>query len=92
MSGDTQDKAEKKGQWIFFVLLLLIGCIAIWYSLGSESMGIEERFSSALGISHEGEEPDEGSGFALEGSPVLYILVLGLLGLTCWVVYRKFGA
>jgi hypothetical protein len=81
-----------RGRWIFFVLLVLIGGIAIWFSLGTEPMGIEERFSSALGLTQGGEEHEEGSGFALEGSPVLYILILILLGLACWIIYRKYWA
>jgi hypothetical protein len=81
-----------RGRIIFFVLLVLIGGIALWYPFGTESMGIEERFSSALGIAHEDEGHEEGSGFSLEGSPVLYALILVLLIALCWVVYRKFGA
>lgn len=82
---------DTKGRWIFFVLLIIVGCIALWYPFGTESMGIEERFSSALGLAHAEEGHEEGSGFALEGSPVLYVLVLVLLGVVCWFVYRKFG-
>jgi hypothetical protein len=56
-------------------------------------MGIEERFSSALGLTHEAESPESEatSGFTLEGNPLQYLLVLVLLGGVCWVVYRKFG-
>lgn len=94
MSGRAVPDSNSRGRIIFFVLLVLIGCIALWYPFGTESMGIEERFSSALGIAHEevGHGHEEGSGFALEGSPVLYALILVLLIALCWIVYRKFGA
>ena len=80
------------GRMVFFALLLLIGIIAIFAFNSSGSKGIEERFSSALGISADEEEPgNETPGFSLEGNPLLYVFVLALLGGVCWVVYRKFG-
>jgi hypothetical protein len=86
--------AGNRGRMIFFALVLLIAIIAIFAFNGSGSKGIEERFSSALGISSGEEEHAYGSapGFSLEGNPLLYAIVLVLLGVACWVVYRKFGA
>ena len=92
MSSSPPANPDSRGRVIFYILLIAIGCIALWFVFSTESMGIEERFSSALGLAHEGDQDGEGGGFALEGSPVLYALVLLLLGVMCWVVYRRFGA
>ena len=94
MSDPAPAAPDNRGRVLFFVLLIGIGCILLWYAAGTEPMGIEERFSSALGIAHEDGEHghEEGGGFALEGSPLLYALVLVLLAVVCWLVYRKFGA
>jgi hypothetical protein len=92
MSAESQP--DSRGRVIFFVFLILIGCIAIFYPSGTGTMGIEERFSAALGNAPEGGNPGsaEAPGFSLEGQPVAYILVLVLLGVMCWMLYRKFGA
>jgi hypothetical protein len=81
------------GRMIFFALVLMIGIIAIFAFNSSGSKGIEERFSSAIGISTDEEEQGNEStpGFSLEGNPLLYVIVLALLGGVCWAVYRKFG-
>ena len=82
-----------RGRIIFFVLLIVIGIIALFAFNGTGPMGIEERFSSALGITHEeeGQDHEEGSGFALEGDLLLYVIILALICAACWIVYRKFG-
>ena len=94
MTGPAPLQPKNPGRILFFVLLLVIGGIVLLYPFGTGPMGIEERFSSALGISHEeeGHSHDETEGFSIEGSPALYILVLALICLACWVLYRKFGA
>lgn len=91
MGADMQPGS--RGRIVFFVLAILIGGIAIFAFQGTGPMGIEERFSSALGIAQEEEETphEEGAGFTLEGDPVLYALVLVLICAACWAVYRKFG-
>jgi len=56
-------------------------------------MGIEERFTHAVGLEDGGEE-EEGSGWfglALEGSPLLYVVVLGVLVIACYGAYRHFS-
>jgi hypothetical protein len=56
-------------------------------------MGIEERFTHAVGLPG-GEEEEGGNGWfglALEGSPLLYVLVLGILVAACYTVYRHFS-
>ena len=93
MSGPEPAAPDNRGRILFFVLLIGIGCILLWYAAGTQSMGIEERFSSALGIAHEDDEHghEEGGGFALEGSMLLYAIVLVLFAGVCWIVYRKYG-
>jgi hypothetical protein len=85
--------AGNRGRMLFVALVLLIVIVAIFALNGSGSKGIEERFSSALGISSGDEEHGSGDtpGFSLEGNPLLYVIVLVLLGVACWIVYRKFG-
>ncbi len=94
MTGPAPSQPKNHGRILFFVLLLVIGGIAFFYPFGTGPMGIEERFSSALGLPHEEGEHDheEGGGFSIEGSPVLYLLVLVLICIGCWLLYRKFGA
>jgi hypothetical protein len=82
-----------RGRILFFILLTLIGSLAIFAFQGAGPMGVEERFSSALGIS-QGQEThadESASGFSLEGHPLFYGILLVLLVMMCWVVYRKFG-
>jgi hypothetical protein len=87
----TETQPGSRGRIIFFVLLILIGGIALFAFNGTGPMGIEERFSTALGIQEDEHDHEEGSGFALEGDPMLYALILILICVACWAVYRKFG-
>ena len=81
---------------------MIVAAGAAVFALGNTgTMGIEERFQSALGLS-EGQGTDGSSetgdvrsnqgesGFSIEGSPVFYFLVLVFLALGCCIVYRKF--
>jgi lipoprotein signal peptidase len=94
MIGQEQQSAITRGRFLFMALIVIIGCTALWFILTTEEAGIEERFASALGGSHEegGHEHEEGAAFSLEGSPVLYAVVLAVICGLCWVLYRKFGA
>jgi len=87
----TEREGGSRGRIIFFVLLILTGLIALIAFQGTGPMGIEERFSTALGIQEDEHDHEEGSGFALEGDFVLYALILVLICVACWTVYRKFG-
>ena len=79
---------EKKGLIIFGAILIvvLIAALAAYQMTGS--MGIEDRYSQAVGLPVSG---DTASGFSLEGSPVLYAVILFLLCAVCWGLYRKYG-
>jgi hypothetical protein len=85
--------ADKKGLSIFIGLLLLVIVISLVAYEITGNMGIEERFTHAVGFVNMGEV-EGGSGvigLALEGNPLLYAVVLGVLGVACYVVYRHFS-
>ncbi len=83
---------ETKGRLAFFSLLLLVMVMAFIAYLLSGNMGIEERFTHAVGRENGGEGGGGGgwSEITLEGSPQLYALVLGALGAACYAGYRHF--
>jgi hypothetical protein len=84
--------AEKKGLIIFGAILLvvLVAALAAYHMTGS--MGIEERYTTAVGLPPSEEEEGGGTffGFSAEGDPVLYVIVLGILIVGCYAAYRKF--
>jgi hypothetical protein len=84
--------AEKKGLIIFGAILLvvLVAALAAYQMTGS--MGIEERYTTAVGLPPSEEEEGGGTffGFSAEGDPVLYVIVLGILIVGCYAAYRKF--
>ena len=85
---------EKKGLGIFigFLILVIVVSLAVYSTNGD--MGIEERFTHAVGLQSGGEEKGGGEwfgGIALEGSPLLYTVVLGVLVVACYGAYRHFS-
>lgn len=83
---------EKKGLFIFIGILLLVIIVSLAAYGTTGDMGIEERFSHAVGLESGGEEGGGGwFGLALEGSPLLYAVVLGVLVVACYAVYRHFS-
>lgn len=83
---------EKKGLIIFIGLLILVVAISLAAYGITGKMGIEERFTHAVGLVNMGEE-EEGHGWfglALEGSLLLYAFVLGTLVVASYVIYRHF--
>ena len=83
---------EKKGLGIFIGLLILGFIVSLAAYSTTGDMGIEERFTHALGLQSGGEEEGGGwFGLALEGSPLLYAVVLGILVIACYAVYRHFS-
>jgi len=84
---------DKKGLIIFIGLLLLVIVVSLAAYRTTGDMGIEERFSHAVGLQSGGEEGEDGGwfGLALEGSPLLYGIVLGVLVIACYAVYRHFS-
>ena len=79
----------RKGLIIFMGVLLcvIIGSFMAYILTGP--MGIEERYSHAVGVPYEEEEGGSGwFGFSLEGNPILYITVIIGLAVICIVLYK----
>jgi hypothetical protein len=84
---------ETKGLGFFIGLLILVIIVSLAaYSITGD-MGIEERFTHAVGLQSGVEEEGIGGwfGLALEGSPLLYAVVLGVLVVACYGAYRHFS-
>ena len=84
---------DKKGIGIFIGLLLILIIVSLAAYSATGDMGIEERFTHAIGIQNLGEVGGGwggGSGFALEGSSLIYTVVLGILVVACYGIYRHF--
>jgi hypothetical protein len=82
---------EKKGLIIFGAILIvvLIAALAAYQMTGN--MGIEERYTTAVGLPPGEEEGGETFfGFSTEGDPMLYVIVLGILIVGCYAAYRHF--
>jgi hypothetical protein len=81
---------NKKGRLVFLTLLLLGMVVALAAYQLSGDMDIEERFSHAVG-SESPEEEGGGNGWfglTLEGNPLLYGIVLGVLAAGSYAAYR----
>jgi hypothetical protein len=85
---------EKKGLLIFLGLLALVIVVSLAAYQMTGRMGIEERFSHAVGLDPGKVAGGEGGGWfglSLEGSPLLYGVVLGILAIGCYAAYRHFS-
>jgi hypothetical protein len=84
---------EKKGQLIITGLLLLAVVLSLAAYRITGDMNIEDRFTHAVGLESGGEEVNGGgwSGFAIEGSPLVFGVVLGILVIGCYAAYRYFS-
>lgn len=84
----TEEK-KSRGPFLFLILIVFAGLVALLAYNATGTMGIEERFNSALGL--ETEEEEDGGGFfglALEGNIVLYGIILGILLIGSYAAYR----
>jgi len=81
---------EKKGISIFIGLLLFLIIVSLAAYSATGDMGIEERFTHAIGIQNGREVEGGWFGFALEGSSLIYAVVLGILVVACYGIYRHF--
>ncbi len=80
--------AERRGMLLFgLVLLGMLGISLIALQI-TGSVGIEERFTSALGIPSETNEEEE-TGFFIEGNIPTYGVILGCMVLVCMLLYRR---
>jgi len=84
---------EKKGLLVFLGLLALVIIVSLAAYQITGQMGIEERFSHAVGLPHETGYEEGGGwfGLSLEGNPVFYGIVLGALAVLCYAAYRYFS-
>ncbi|MDO9324355.1 MAG: hypothetical protein Q7T80_05275 [Methanoregula sp.] len=83
---------EKRGLVIFIGLILLGIIVSLAAYSATGDMGIEERFTHAVGLPVGGDtEGGEGwFGLGLEGSTLLYAVVLVTLVVACYAAYRHF--
>jgi len=83
---------ERKGLIIFGAILIvvLIAALAAYQMTGS--MGIEDRYNTAVGLPPSMEEEGGGTffGFSAEGNPVLYVIIIGILIVGCYAAYKRF--
>jgi hypothetical protein len=81
-----------KGSMLFGALILIITASSLAAYLASGHMGIEERFSSAVGIqggSDEEDGPSGAFGFGIEGNQSSYAVILAALVVLSIIVCFK---
>jgi len=82
---------ERKGLIIFGAILIIVLIVALAAYQMTGTMGIEDRYTTALGLPPGEEEGGETFfGFSAEGDHVLYVIVLGILIVGCYAAYRHF--
>jgi len=82
---------EKKGLIIFGAILIVVIIAALAAYQRTGSMGIEDRYNTAVGLPPSTEEGgDTFFGFSAEGNPVLYVIILGILIVGSYAAYRYF--
>ena len=83
---------ERKGLIIFGAILIIVLIVALAAYQMTGKMGIEDRYTTAVGLPPGEEEGGETFfGFSTEGDPVLYVIVLGILIVGCYAAYRYFS-
>jgi len=80
---------DKRGLMIFGVLSFVFLTLSLAAYMTSGNMGIEERFSNAVGIhADSGEEGPSGIfGFNIEGNLVSYAIIAFALIIICTFLY-----
>ena len=83
---------KNKGLIIFCAILIIAVIVSLAAYQLTGHMSIEDRYNTAVGLPLSEEEEGGGTfyGFFAEGDPVLYAIVLGVLVIGCYAVYRKF--
>ncbi len=84
MTTDT----DRRGILVFLIIVGIFLAVAVIVYIMTGSMGIEERFENAVGISG-GNATGSGSFFPIEGDPLLYFLILGILGAGAGLLYWR---
>jgi low affinity Fe/Cu permease len=83
---------DKTGLIIFGIIAVIVIIAAIAAYALTGNMGIEERFSQAVGLP-SGETGAEGGslfGFSIEGNQLSYLVVLSILVVVCYFLYRQY--
>jgi len=81
---------EKRGLIVFGLILLIIVIASFAAYLATGPMGIEARYSHAVGLPGTEEESGGGwFGFSVEGNPLLYGVILVILGVICLAAYLR---
>lgn len=80
------NKRELQGLLIFGFMTVVIVLIALVAFESTGTMGIEDRYNHAVGLQLE-EESGE-SGFSLEGNPLFYLGILGVMIVICLGLYQ----
>lgn len=88
------EKDEKRGLLVLggLAMLILIGALLAFQITGP--MGIEERFTQALGQQQHDGGGDGGGGFLgfiLEGNTLAYLAILALLIIISIIAFRRTG-
>jgi hypothetical protein len=81
---------RRKGLILFGLILAVVVIISFAAYRVTGPLGIEERYSQAVGLPGGSENPDGGwFGFSLEGNPLLYGVILIILGGICVIAYLR---
>ncbi len=85
---------DKTGLIIFGIIAVIVVIAALAAYALTGNMGIEDRFSQAVGlpVGEAGAEGGDFFGFSVEGNNLSYFIVLGLLIVACVLLYRRYMA
>jgi peptidoglycan/LPS O-acetylase OafA/YrhL len=73
-----------KGPLLFVTILTVVAVVSFAAYLATGPMGMEERYSKAVGLPQEGAGEGAGwLGFSIEGDPARYMVIFGTLGILC---------
>ena len=81
---------RRRGLILFGLIVAAVVIISLAAYRMTGPIGIEERYSQAVGL----PSPEEGSGggwlgFSLEGNPLMYGVILVVLGGICAIAYHR---
>ncbi|MDD1664728.1 MAG: hypothetical protein LUQ32_05185 [Methanomicrobiales archaeon] len=81
---------RRRGLILFGLILAIALVIAFTAYRVTGPLGIEERYSQAVGLPGGSEGPDgDWFGFSLEGNPLMYGGILLALGGICVIAYLR---
>ncbi len=86
-----QQQSNKKGIIIFGAIVLIFLVLFLFAYVITGNKGIEERFSSAVGLPNEHNSGGNGIfGFTLEGNHLSYVIILVLVIIATALIYAKY--